>query len=180
MRLTTALLDATLILTLLLALAALALSPPLAPVRRAFLSPPPALVLAPGEVLLAEFRPDRRVSRLLALFVPLTAAAAALAGQALLGAAPAAAWATLAPFTAAGLAWMHGESRARWHLTDRRVVTGLGASLPLADIGRIAIGPTLLRLDGRGAQSLRLVGLADPQAAALAIRQALHGSARRQ
>ncbi|MFN4099500.1 MAG: hypothetical protein ACK4GT_06960 [Pararhodobacter sp.] len=153
--------------------AAMALILAVRPLREAFLHRSPACSLAPGEVILAELRPDRRVSGMLALFVVVALMATALAEQVILGAGPVVAYLTVTPFGIAALLFLYGESRARWLVTNRRVVTALGASLPLAEIGRIAVGPALVRLDGRGTQSLRLLGVADALAAAEVIRQAL-------
>ena len=153
--------------------AAVALILTLRPLRAAFLYRSTALRLAPDEVVLAELRPDRRVTAMLALFLLTVLFATALAQQLVLGAGPEVSYLTVTPFGTAALLLLHSESRARWLITDRRVITALGASLPLAEIGRIAIGPALLRLDGRGAQSLRLLGIADALGAAELIRQAV-------
>lgn len=151
-------------------LLALWLAPALAPVRRAFCSPAPALRLAPGEVLVAEVRPDAGLLRRHALVVTAATIAAALALQVGLGADPAAAYLPLLPFALAALARLALAARRRWRITDRRIVTELGAVLPLAEIGRIAVGPAQLRLDGRGTQSLRLDGLADAPGTARLVR----------
>jgi len=143
------------------------------PLRRAFLARSVACLLAPDERILTELRPDRRVIAMLALFVVVALMATALAEQVILGADPVLAYLTVTPFGIAALLILYSESRARWLVTDRRVITALGASLPLAEIGRIVVGPALVRLDGRGTQSLRLVGVADALAAAEVIRQAL-------
>lgn len=153
---------------------ALALTlPGLAPVRRAFAErhPPPAL--APGETLLAEIRPASAMLATLCLALAGALLAVALALQLLAGARPIAALLPLGPFAVAALAWLGLEARARWLVTDRRVITRLGASLPLHEIARIRVGASSLRLDGRGAQSLRLIGLADARGAACLIRDAL-------
>lgn len=151
----------------------LALCPAFAPVRRAFLTRPPPIRLEPGERLLAEIRPDAGVLGTLVLFVLGLTMATALAAQAVLGAELAAAYLPLAPFTLAALAHLGLLTRRRWRVTDRRVITELGAVLPLSEIGRIAVAPTRLRLDGQGSQSLRLTGLADARATARLIRSTL-------
>lgn len=152
-----------------LALALLWRLPGLAPVRQAFLTRRPALILGPGERILAEIRPDPRVLGMLALFLLAVTMAAALAEQLVFGAGLAVAYLFLAPFLLAGLAYLAQAAGSRWIVTDRRVVTDLGASLPLAEIGRIAVAPARLRLDGQGIQSLRLTGLADAHGAARMI-----------
>ncbi|PWE28468.1 hypothetical protein C4N9_10750 [Pararhodobacter marinus] len=156
------------------------LTPGLAPLRRAFLAPPPVPALAPGETLIAELRPDPRVLMLLSGLLIAATMAGALAEQMLLGAPREIALLTLLPFSGALAIRLAGLSRCRWRLTDRRVITALGASLPLSEIGRIAVGPMLIRLDGRGVQSLRLAGLADAHGAARLIRDSLSARALRQ
>ncbi|MCB1390843.1 MAG: hypothetical protein KDK12_17140 [Rhodobacteraceae bacterium] len=161
--------DAALFLTPLVLLV-LAFSPAMAPIRRAFLERPSTGALQPGESVLAEVRPDRQVLGTLALSVLGATVAAALAGQWVLGAAPLVSYLPLAPFATAALVRLSICARCRWLVTDRRVITELGASLPLADIGRIAVAPARLQLDGQGTQSLRLTGLADAAATARMIR----------
>lgn len=153
-----------------LALLAALTAPGLAPVWQAFRTRRPALTLAPGEQLLAELRPDPRLLALTGLGVIAVTMAAALAEQLVFGATPGGAYLSLLPFSLAALAHLALDARRGWAVTDRRVVTDLGASLPLDQIGRIAVGPTLVRLDGVGAQSLRLHGLTDAPRAAQMIR----------
>jgi len=162
--------SAEILILLSLALALLWRLPGLAPIRQAFLTRRPALILAPGERILAQIRPDPRMLGLLALILLAATMTAALAEQLAFGAGPAVSYLLLAPFLLAGLAYLAQAAGSRWTVTDRRIITDLGASLPLVEIGRIAVAPARLRLDGRGSQSLRLTGLADAHGAARMIR----------
>ncbi|MCA2013975.1 hypothetical protein [Pararhodobacter sp. CCB-MM2] len=157
-------------------LTALLTAPGLAPVRQAFKTPRPALRLAPDEKLLLRLNPDGRLMRLAAVAIFALTIALSLAEQWLLGARPSEAYLALLPFSLAALCYLRALSRCGWVVTNRRVVTDLGASLPLAEIGRIAVGPALLRLDGVGAQSIQLHGLTDAPGAARTIRAALQAA----
>ncbi len=169
--------QALLLVPLLAAL--IATAPWFAPVRRAFALRKPVLALQPGEILIAEIRPDRGVLAACALGVAGLMIGGALLGQWVLGAATAAAYLPLVPFGLAALAHLALQSRGGWRLTDRRILTALGAELPLADVTRIAVGALSLRLDGQGAQSVRLSGLADARRAARLVRDTLRHAHRR-
>ncbi|MBN8290691.1 hypothetical protein JI664_01820 [Rhodobacter sp. NTK016B] len=149
------------------------LLPGLEPVRRAFLTPAPDPALAPGECVIADLRPDARVLILLGALLIAGTIGAALTEEILLGAPRDIALLTLLPFSTALAIHLACQTRCHWRLTDRRVITALGASLPLGEIGRITVGPMLVRLDGHGTQSLRLTGLADAHGAAQLIRDSL-------
>lgn len=151
-------LDTLLIAPLVLAL--IASAPWFRPVRRAFTcSYRPCL--APGEVLLARLRPDPG-------FV-LLAACCQLAATGLVFLMSLPAGLALTPFATGGLVWLGLESRRYWLLTDRRIITGAGASLPLTQIRRCVHAPCFLGLDGPGTQRLRLYGLRRTRDAVQAI-----------
>lgn len=154
-------------------LALLATAPALAPVRRAFATRNPVVELARDERLIAVIRPDTGVIALYALGIAALMVAASLVEQLLFGASPAAAYLPLMPFAVAALVHLLTQSRARWLITNRRVITALGAELQLTDIARIAVGALSVQLDGTGTQSVRLVGLPDAPATARLIRDAL-------
>ncbi|WP_127104730.1 hypothetical protein [Pararhodobacter zhoushanensis] len=145
----------------------------LAPVRRAFATRKPVVELARDERLIAVIRPDPGVLALHALGIAALVIAAALVEQVLFGASPGTAYLPLMPFALAALVHLLAQGSAQWLVTDRRVITALGASLPLSDIARITVGAVSVQLDGSGTQSVRLVGLPDAPATARLIRHAL-------
>ena len=148
-----------------------ALAPSLAPIWRAF-AHRPALNLAPGERVVLTVRPDRGLLSLIALALAV-GLAAFQAGLVLMGGDPGQALAlTALPAVALGAALVI-DSRKLWLVTDRRILTGAGATLALSSITRLALAPATLRIEARGGRGLTMLGLSDPARLAQALAQSV-------
>lgn len=148
----------------LLLLLALASVPTLPAVQRAF-SLRVRHQLFPGERVILIIRPDLRMMARwgLGLGAPI---AAMLIGLRTAGIEATLALAFAAAPMALATAHLGSEMRKRWIITDRRLLTAAGASLPLCAITRLETGPGLLRVRAGQDRILTMMGLVDSNAMA--------------
>ncbi len=135
--------------------------------------------LLPGERPLALILPDRELCLLrLGLTVVVLAAALRLVapGGDVDGVPPLALFAAFVavPVLVEGLR----AARGGWLVTDRRLIARSGASIPLAALRRIAVGPTALVIEAGDARRFALSGLVNPRAAARLILDVARGRER--
>ena len=131
---------------------------------------PPPIRLLPGERPVAVIAPDRELC-LLCMALTLAVLAATIRLVTLkadpAGIPPLVLLAALVavPVLAETLRTMRGG----WLVTDRRLITASGASVPLSALRRIAVGPTALIVEAGVERRFALSGLANPRAAARLI-----------
>lgn len=121
--------------------------------------------LHPDEHVVLTVRPDPGVMGLLGMSV-CVGLVAFQTGLVLMGADPVHALSLSAiPFAALATGFAL-ELRKGWIITNRRLLTRAGASLPLAQIRRLYLGPGLLRIDADGGRGMAMLGVRDPLAVA--------------